>query len=115
MPGKRQKQAEELRQVARRHGYEPGDFIIKRLAESRRQLDEWEGLLKAGTRPAHLMNMNDNQAKALIREERADLAKLELEVMPYFFPKLKSVDLEASGEVTLLDILRNGRTRDSDK
>lgn len=109
MPGKRQRQAEELRSVARRHGYEPGDYIIKRLADMRKVIDEWEGYLDAGTRPPHLMNMNDNEARAMIREERASLAKLELEVLPYFFPKLKSADLNVGGDLSLLDVLKSGR------
>ena len=108
------KQITQLSELAKKHGYEPGVFVIKRLAEMRAQIEEWESYLEAGTKPPHLLDMNDNQARNHVRLERADLAKLELELLPYFFPKLKSMDLGITGELSLLDVLKSERTRNSE-
>lgn len=92
-----------IEELAERHGVEPGDFLMSRMAEIRKELAEMKRCIELkqrwGTIPLE-------EVYALYVREAADYVKLELEVMPYFYPKKRQVETEVSAEDSLIDVLR---------
>lgn len=97
-----------LRELAAQHGYTPGEFSMRRLSMQARVLKSWQKDLARGLMPAELGHMTPEDAKTLIRQELDDFVKTEERWMAYFYPKMQAVetDLSISGELSLIDLLK---------
>lgn len=117
MPGGRPKKDEppkalrSLMQMALDLGHEPGLFMLERMVEQGRTLRAWRTDVKQQQVPEGLEHLSLPEASALYCKEAADYSRLELQMLEYFHPKLRSTEahVQHEGEVSLLEVMLAGK------
>jgi len=93
-------------ELAKLHGYEPGDFLIRRFVEHKQLVEKWLDDLEHGVIPEEFVGThNKDSAYKVVNNAVASLREQELELLPYFHGKKKFVEVEATN-MGLADLLR---------
>ena len=82
-----------LEDLASKHKYVPGDYIIQSMMQNRKQIEEWDEYLRIGEIPPEL-SMSYKEAKRLYRACMLELKRDERAMLEYFHPKKRSVDAD---------------------
>ena len=83
-----------MRDLAEELGYRPGEALIKRMKAARDSLDEWKTYIDNGTVPPDLGCYTIGLAIDKLKNEESDLARQELAMLEYFYPKHRSTELK---------------------
>lgn len=107
-----------LQEIAKKHGYTPGEFTVMRVAKVAKQLKEWQEYVDKDIIPPELAHLKVPEAQRLIKREIQDLISQEEKLLPYFYPRMSNVEsqVDLRGEVSLIDLLKsrgNGGTKES--
>jgi len=94
---KTRKELERLEEMAKRHGYEPGDFAMQRLADDIRTAREWEEYLKVDQLPPEFGNRRFKDARADILDLIAEIEARDKDWRDYFYPRKRAVDTTVTG------------------
>ena len=97
-----------LRKLAEEHGYEPGEWSVKMQASLSELMHSWFDHMKRGEIPNELSHMKFSEARAFMIREMSDHFKREMDLLPFFHPKLSSVEgsVEHEGEVGLYQLMK---------
>ena len=98
-----------LKALADKMGYTCGEMTLRRFVEAQAKLEEWHDALSVDTVPADMTGYRLGEARDAYAREMAALAKEELKLMEFFYPKMRASDdtVEHSGGLTV-EIVKYG-------
>lgn len=97
----------DIREVASSRGYtDPGGLTFERLARDEQILRGWLEFIDAGTIPPELGMSNIGDARRLVKRELAAYTATEIQLLPFFYGRMSSVEMSGSMDVSLVDALQ---------
>ena len=88
----------QFRELLERYDFSPTEFIVARLADTKRKCDEWQSFLDCGQVPPEFGNIRPTEVQDMIDDNRQDVAGQCEKLLRHEFPTL--ADLDATVETT---------------